>query len=94
MAIWSQSQFTKLDVRDGSRHVAPDESSAYLTTFNTPFERYRWQRLPFGVSSTPEVFQRKMHELVEGMSGLEVVADDFIIVGCGTTIEEATTDHD
>ena len=34
-----------------------------------------------------------MYELVEGMTGIEVVADDFIIVSCGTTIEEATTDH-
>ena len=86
--------FTKLDVRNGFWHVALDESSSYLKTFNTPFGRYRWQRLPFGVSSAPEVFQRKMHELVEGMSGIEVVADDFIIVDCGTTIEEATADHD
>ena len=86
--------FTKLDVRNGFWHVALDESSSYLTTFNNPFGRYCWRRLPFGVSSAPEVFQHKMHELVEGMSGIEVVADDFIIVGCGTTIEEATADHD
>ena len=80
--------FTKLDVRNGFWHVALDESSSYLTTFNTPFGRYRWRRLPFGVSSAAEVFQRKMHELVEGMTGIEV------IVGCGTTIQEATADHD
>ena len=71
-----------------------DESSSYLTTFNTPFGRYRWRHLPFGASSAPEVFQRKMHELVEGITAIEVVADDLIIVGCGTTIEEATADHD
>ena len=86
--------FTKLDVRNGFWHVALDESSSYLTTFNTPFGRYRWRRLPFGISSAPEVFQRKMHELVEGMSGIEVVADDFIVVGCGTTVEEATDARD
>ena len=73
--------------------MALDESSSYLTTFNTPFGRYRWRRLPFSVSSAPEVFQRKMHELVEGMTGIEIEADDFIIVGCGTTTEEATADH-
>ena len=48
--------FTKQDVRNGFWHVALDESSSYLTTFNTPFGRYRWRRLPFGVSSAPEVF--------------------------------------
>ena len=86
--------FTKLDVRNGFWHVALDEESSYLTTFHTPFGRFRWRRLPFGVSSAPEVFQRKMHELVEGLSGIEVVADDFIVVGCGNTGEEANRDHD
>ena len=86
--------FTKLDVRNGFWHVALDEDSSFLTTFHTPFGRYRWRRLPFGISSAPEVFQRKMHELIEGLSGIEVVADDFIVIGCGNTVEEATVDHD
>ena len=86
--------FTKLDVRNGFWHVALDEDSSFLTTFHTPFGRYRWRRLPFGISSAPEVFQRKMHELIEGQSGIEVVADDFIVIGCGSTVEEATVDHD
>ena len=70
------------------------ESSSYLTTFNTPFGRFRWRRLPFGVSAAPEVFQRKMPELVEGTTGIDVVADVSVLVGCGTTIEEATADQD
>ena len=86
--------FTKLDVRNGFWHVKLNEESSYLTTFNTPFGRYRWQRLPFGISSAPEVFQRKMHELIEGLKGIEVVADDFIVVGYGDTMEEANRNHD
>ena len=35
-----------------------------------------------------------MHEFIEGLDGIEVVADDFIAVGCGHTFEEATSDHD
>ena len=68
-----------------------NQASSYLTTFNTPFGRYRWQRLPFGISSAPEVFQRKMHELIEALTGTEVAADDFIVVGYGNTLEEANT---
>ena len=86
--------FTKLDVRNGFWHVKLNEESSYLTTFNTPFGRYRWQRLPFGISSAPEVFQRKMHELIEGLKGIEVVADDFIVVGYVDTMEEANRNHD
>ena len=57
-----------------------------ITTFNTPIGRYRWKRLPFGISSAPEVFQRRMHLLVEGLSGVEVIADDFVVVGFGDSI--------
>ena len=49
-----------------------------LTTFNTPFGRFRWKRMPFvGMSCAPEVFQRKTHELIVGIAGVEVVSDDF-----------------
>ena len=86
--------FTVLDVRNGFWHVSLDEESSFLTTFQTPFGHYRWKRMPFGISSAPEVFQRKMHELIERLNGIEVVADDFIAVGYGDTYEEALQDHD
>ena len=86
--------FTMMDVRNGFWHVSLEEESTYLTTFQTPFGRYRWKRMPFGISSAPEVFQRRMHEFIEGLDGIEVVADDFIAVGYGDTFEEATRDHD
>ena len=86
--------FTILDVRSGFWHVTLDEQSSLLTTFHTPFGRYRWLRMPFGISSAPEVFQRRMHELIEGLHGVEVVADDFVAIGFGSTQEEAIRDHD
>ena len=86
--------FTKLDVRSGFWHVMLDEKSSFLTTFQTPFGRFRWKRMPFGISSAPEVFQRRMHELIEGLQGVEVVADDFVVVGFGHTHLEAVLDHD
>ena len=84
------SRFRLEDVRNGFWHVSLDEEWSYLTTFQTPFGHYCWRRMPFSISSAPEVFQRKMHELIEGMTGVEVVADDFIAVGYGETFEEAT----
>ena len=86
--------FPKLDVRNGFWHILLDEESSYLTTFHTPFGRYRWRRMPFGICSAPEVFQRRMHELIEGLTGIEVVADDFLVVGFGKDVAEATADHD
>ena len=71
-----------------------DEESSMLTTFNTPFGRYRWKRIPFGINSAPEVWQRRMREHIEGLKGVEVIADDFVIVGYGNTPAEWQSDHD
>ena len=71
-----------------------DERSSYRATFHTPFGGYRWRRLPFGISSAPEDLQRRMFQLIEGLTGIEVVADDFILIGCGKTFEQANKDHD
>ena len=86
--------FSVLDASNGFWHVELDEQSSLLTTFHTPFDCYRWLCMPFGLSSAPEVFQRRMHELIEGLEGIEVIADDFVIVGYGKTQEEATLSHD
>ena len=53
--------FAELDVRNGFWHVKLDDSSCDLTTFNTPFGRYWWKHMPFGIRSAPEVFQQRMH---------------------------------
>ena len=50
--------------------------------------------MPFGISSAPEVWQRKMHEAIEGLLGVEVIADDFLVCGFGDTVDEAVKDHD
>ena len=50
--------------------------------------------MPFGISSAPEVFQRQMHEVIEGLEGVEIVADDYVTVGFGDTEEEAVAYHD
>lgn len=86
--------FSVLDAREGFWHIKLDEHSSYLTTFWTPFGRFRWLRLPFGISSAPEEFQRRQHEVLEGLTGAECVMDDIIVYGCGQTMESAIQDHD
>ena len=41
--------------------------------------------MPFGISSPPEVFQCRMHQVIEGLDGVEVIADDFLAYRCGKT---------
>lgn len=86
--------FSCLDAKDGFWQIQLDEESSRLTTFWTPEGRYRWLRLPFGLNSAPEEFQRRLHEIVEGLDGVCVMADDILVYGCGDTYEDATRDHD
>lgn len=87
----SAKKFTICDakLKDGFHQILLDDASSYLTTFNSPFGRYRWTRMPFVISSAPEVWQRRMHKFVEDLEGVEVIADDFLIAGlCGETDAE------
>ena len=45
----------------------------------------RWNRIRFGISSASEVWQRTMHEFVEDMDGVEVIAEGFLFAGFGKT---------
>ncbi len=86
--------FSVFDASNGFWQVELDQASSLFTTFNTPFGRYCWKRIPFAINSAPEVWQRKMQEHVEGLHGVEVIADDFVVVGFGNTPEEWNADHD
>ena len=86
--------FSVADAKDGYLQVELDEPSSKLTTFWTPFGRYRWLRMPFGICSAPEEFQRRLDECLEGLNNVEVIADDIIIYGTGDTADEAVESHD
>ena len=61
--------FTKLDANSGFWQIPLSPASALLTTFITHSGRYHFRRLPFGISSAPELFQRRMSEALHGLSG-------------------------
>ena len=73
--------FSILDQKDGFWQMRLDEPSSKLCTFNTPFGRYRFLRCPFGISSAPEVFQKRNDSLFGDIDGVEVIFDDIIIAG-------------
>ena len=86
--------FTVLDARNGFWHVQLDTDSSYFTTFRTPWGRYRWLWMPFGITSAPEDFQRRMDIALEGLDGTKAIADDILVFGTGSTQEEAEKSHD
>lgn len=73
--------FSKMDASHGFLQLRIDEQSTKLCTFNTPFGRYSYQRLPFGISLAPEIFHRAMEQIVEGLDGVRIYVDDLVMRG-------------
>lgn len=78
--------FSVLDANQGYWQIPLDDESSRLTTFNTPFGRYRFLRMPFGIHSAQEVFHKRVNHLFEDLEGIETDIDDILI--WGRTIEE------
>lgn len=73
--------FSVLDARCGFWMVQIDDASADLCTFGTPFGRYQFLRLPYGINCAPEVFHAKLRQHLEDLDGVESFIDDVIIWG-------------
>ena len=86
--------FSKCDVKHGFWHIQLTDDSSKLTTFATPFGRYFWKRMPFGIKPAPEIFQRRLEQALEGLPGVKNIHDDVIIYGEGETWAEAERNHD
>lgn len=71
--------FSVLNANHGFWQIQLNEDSSHLCTFNTPLGRYRFKRLPFGISSAPEVFQRCIARHLEGLDGVVNVIDDILV---------------
>ena len=71
--------FSKLDANSGYWQMRLSEESQKLTTFITPFGRYLCKRLPFGISSAPEIFQREMQKILVGVENVVCQMDDILI---------------
>jgi hypothetical protein len=78
--------FSKLDANHGYWQIPLDEESRLLTTFNTPFGRYCYKRMPFGIKSAQEVFQKRMHQYFGDLEGVETDVDDILV--WGASVEE------
>ena len=86
--------FSKADLKDGFLHIELDIESSLLTTFQTPWGRYCWKRMPFGISPAPELFQQRLDQNLEGLPGVHRIFDDLLITGKGDTLLATSQDHD
>ena len=73
--------FSKLDTKSGFWQILLSEDSKLLTTFIIPFGCYAFNKLPFGIASTPEIFQKRMNRILEGLDGVVCMMDDILVFG-------------
>ena len=73
--------FSVLDATSGYWQIKLDEESSFLTTFNTPFGRFRFTRMPFGIHSAQEVFQKTIDLAFEGIKCCNSIIDDMLVWG-------------
>ena len=73
--------FTKLDMSQAYLQLAVDDQAKELLTINTHKGLFAYNRLPFGVSSAPEIFQCTMELLLSGILNVLVYQNDILVTG-------------
>ena len=71
--------FSKIDLRSGYHHITLGKSSRAKTAFVTPFGKYEFLMVPFGLAQAPAYFQLLMNKVLEGLNFTMTYLDDIII---------------
>ena len=74
--MYGTKYFSKIDASNVFWKIPIDKVSLKLLTFNTPFGRYRFTRLPYGIHNESEIFQIKIGRVIDGIEGARNVQDD------------------
>ena len=73
--------FTLGDAASGYWMVELDNESSLLTTFNTPWGKYKWLRLPFGLKVSADAFQERLNVVLKEVKGITGCIDDILTRG-------------
>ncbi|GFX91034.1 hypothetical protein TNCV_5106641 [Trichonephila clavipes] len=74
--------YTTLDLKNGFFHVDVNEDCKHLTSFVVPDGQFEYNKVPFGLSTSPSVFQRYVYSIFRELMRKGVVIiymDDLII---------------
>ncbi|XP_060550102.1 uncharacterized protein K02A2.6-like, partial [Pantherophis guttatus] len=85
-SLGSDSIFAKLDLAQAYQQLPVDEKTAEAQTIVTHRGAFKCNRLQFGVSAAPGIFQSMMERLLQGVPGVVPYFDDVLP---GTTIGNA-----
>jgi transposase InsO family protein len=71
--------FTTLDAKQGFHQIRLDDKSSKLTSFITPYGKFRYTRLPMGICNAPEIFHQRMIDVFASLPGVEIYIDDILV---------------
>ena len=71
--------FTTLDLRVGCHHIPLDKPSIPKMAFNSPFRKYKYIKVPFGLAQAPAYIQELMTGILKNFSFAIAYQDDIII---------------
>ena len=71
--------FSTIDLRSGYHHITLGKSSRAQTVFVTPFGKYEFLMVPFGLAKAPAYFQLLMNKVLKGLKFTMTYLDDIII---------------
>ena len=75
------TMFSKPDANSGLWQIPLAKESRLLTTFITPYGRFCFNKLPFGIASAPEVFQHHTNDILSGLPAVLCHVDDILMFG-------------
>jgi len=75
---------TSLDLNMGYYHVRLDPASKQLCAIALPFGKHEYQAIPMGLCNSPDIFQEKMSELMDGLAFVRTHIDDLLCLTKGT----------
>ena len=80
-AVGGSKIFSKIDLKDAYLQLPVDDESQKLLVINTHKGLFKYKRLPFGLSSSPAIFQKFMSQMLADIEGVAVFLDDILVGG-------------
>ena len=71
--------FTTLDLRAGYHHIPLHKPSIPKTAFNSPFRKFEYMKVPFGLAQAPAYFKELMTGILKDFPFVIAYLDDIII---------------
>jgi RNase H-like domain found in reverse transcriptase/Reverse transcriptase (RNA-dependent DNA polymerase) len=72
---------SRIDMSNAYYHMELSEESRALTAFMTGRGVMRYKRMMFGLNAAPEIFQKRITTMLQGLEGVIAFVDDIVVSG-------------